>query len=111
MKQLRLKESYTQYANVTRNAYGDNVPGAITGTGLCLYRDISTLNSNVNYRDEVNIQGIFWFAPSDPHNKADIIEYNGVFYRLEQVVKGKELVSSNNVHFYKCTASLLRQLS
>jgi hypothetical protein len=90
--------------------HGDEVLTSV-GTILCLYRNISTLNRNVNYREEVNIQGIFWFDSSTPVGEGDIIGYNSQLYRLEQVVTAKELLTSDAVHFYKCSASLYRAIS
>lgn len=109
MKALRLRESYTQYT-VGRNAYGDEELAKV-GSGICLFRNISQLNRGVNFREEVQIHGIFWFAPTDPHYKGDVIGYQGQLYRLEQIIIGAQRLTTDTVHFYKCTASLLRQIS
>lgn len=107
MKQLRLKESCTQYTT-TRNRYGDLVLTSV-GTILCLYRDVSELTRN--QREESNIQGIFWFSGSATVAKGDVIGYGGLLYRLERITNAKTLLTYDSVHFIKATASLYRSIS
>ncbi len=109
MKTLRLRESCTRYT-VTRNRYGDF---SLTNQGIlnCLYRDISTLNRDVNSADEVAIQGIFWFDPTSSFTKGDVIGYASQFYLVQKVIVAKELVTSNRIHFIKCEVSLYRSIS
>lgn len=109
MKKLRLKESCTQYT-VTRNRYGD-IKLTLVGSILCLYRNIEQLNRGVNYREEANIQGIFWFDSSATVKEGDIVGYNGQLFRVENLVTAKELLTSNSVHFLKCQVSLYRAIS
>lgn len=108
MKALRLKETYTSYSN-TRNVYGDEVLTP-TGTGLCLFRNISSEDYAADM-ETATTEGIFWFAPTDPHVKGDVIGFNGQLYRLERITVARERLTTNAVHFYKCTASFLRQIS
>lgn len=110
MKKLRLKESCTQYS-VKRDRYGDMKLTEV-GTILCLYRDISLLNRNVNFREEVQIQGIFWFDPAATTLKqGDIIGYNGLLYRLEDVTNAKTLLTQDTLNFIKSSVSLYRAIS
>jgi hypothetical protein len=67
--------------------------------------------NNNNYREEVNIIGIFWFDPSSTVGKSDVIGFNGLFYRIEEVTNAKEVLTSNAVHFIKCKVSLYRAIS
>jgi len=109
MKKLRLKESCTQYS-VTRNRYGD-LQLTTVGTLLCLYRNLEQLNRGVNFREEANIQGMFWFDPSATVKIGDVIGYNGQLFRIEDVVTAKELLTSDSIHFFKCQVSLYRAIS
>ena len=109
MKKLRLKESCTQYT-VTRNRYGD-IKLTSVGSLLCLYRNIEQLNRGVNFREDVQIQGIFWFDPSATVNEGDVIGYSGQLFRIENIVKAKDLLLSDTVQFIKCQVSLYRAIS
>ena len=109
MKKLRLKESCTQYT-VSRNRYGDIVMTTV-GSLLCLYRNLEQLNRGVQFREEANIQGQFWFDPSATVKIGDVIGYNGQLFRIENVVTAKELLTSNSVHFLKCQVSIYRAIS
>ncbi len=109
MKLLRLKETCTQY-QVIRNRYGDIVLTP-SQTIKCLYRNISNLTRNVNFREEVEIQGIFWFDPAATVKQGDVIGYLGQLYRLEDVTIAKTLLRRDNIHFIKCNASLYRAIS
>lgn len=108
MKTLRLKETYTQYT-VSRNVYGDEILTQI-GSGLCLFRDIQNLGQTNNF-EGIQVDGIFWFASSDAKNMGDVVGIYGNLYRIAQVTIARERITSNSIHFYKCTATLLRQVS
>ena len=108
MKSLRLRETCTQFTT-TRNRYGDIVLTPI-GTILCLFRNESALILNAN-REEVNVNGIFWFAPDATVKQGDVIQFNGIHYRLEGVTIANQRLTTNATHFIKCTASILRQIS
>lgn len=108
MKQLRLKETCTQY-RVTRNRYGDVVMTKI-GSLNCLFRNISQLMLNAN-REEVQIEGIFWFDSKSTVAMGDIIQFSGLNYRIEKFNRARERLTTNAVHFLKCEVSLVRQLS
>lgn len=110
MKTLRLKESCTVYDSATRNRYGDFSLGNGVSV-LCLYRNISQLNRGVNFREEVQIQGIFWLDPAASVHQGDIILYNGSLYRIENLVEGKTLLTRNTLHFHKAMVSLYRGIS
>lgn len=109
MKKLRLKETATQYT-VTRNRYGDLVLSN-PQTILCLYRDITQLSTGVNFREELNIVGIFWFDPSSNIHQGDVVGFNGQLYRIENRTNAKALLTSNAVQFIKCQVSLYRAIS
>lgn len=109
MRQLQLTETATQYT-ATRNRYGDlGLAGG--ATVRCLYRDISRLDRNVQFSENVSIQGIFWFDPSSTVRKGTVIGYQGQLYRIENVTVAKQLVTTGSVHFIKCHASLYRSIS
>lgn len=109
MKKLRLRENCTQYS-VTRNRYGD-LQLTTVGTLLCLYRNLEQIVRGVNYREEANIQGLFWFDPAATVKIGDVISYNNQLFRIENVVTAKELLTSNAVHFLKCQVSIYRAIS
>lgn len=109
MKKLRFKDTCTKYT-VARNRYGD-LELSNPQTILCLFRDISMMLNSVQYREETNILGLFWFDPTAQVKKSDVISFNGVLYRIEQVTNAKELLTSNAVSFIKCTVSLYRAIS
>lgn len=109
MKALRLKETATQYTT-KRNRYGD-MQLTQTGRIQCLFRSISLLNRNANFREEVQVQGIFWFAPDSGVSQGDVLGYNGLLYRMERVTNAKTLLTRNAPHFVKCEASLYRAIS
>lgn len=109
MKKLYLKESCTQYS-VTRNRYGDFKLTTV-GSLLCLYRDVNQLTRGVNYREEMNVIGIFWFDPTATVKIGDVIGYNGQLYRIETFTNAKQLVTTNQTHFLKCAVSLYRSIS
>ena len=109
MKKLRLKESCTQYS-VTRNSHGD-LQLTTVGSLLCLYRNIEQLNRNVNFREEVDIQGMFWFDGSATVHEGDVIGYNNALYRIENIVTAKELLTSNSTNFFRCAVSIYRSIS
>lgn len=109
MKKLRLKDSCTQYTT-NRNRYGDLVLTA-GKTIACLYRDISQLNRGVNYREEMNIRGLFWFAPDATIAQGDVVKHDGLLYRIEDITTAKDLLRRNEVQFLKCAVSLYRAIS
>lgn len=109
MKKIRLKESCTQYT-VTRNRYGDLVLTTV-GSLLCLYRNLQQLNRGVNYREEIQIQGQFWFDGSATVKEGDVIGYNGQLFRVENLVTAKTLLTQNTVNFLKAQVSLYRAIS
>lgn len=110
MRKLRLIDSCTKYT-VGRNRYGDLELSAGT-TISCLYRDKSLLNRGVNYREEITAtQGIFWFAADSGIHQGDVVKYNGLLYRMEDVTNAKDLLRRNEVQFIKCSASIYRAIS
>ena len=109
MKKIRLKESCTQYT-VTRNRYGDLVLSPV-GSLLCLYRNIQQLNRGVNFREEIQIQGLFWFDGSATVKEGDVIGYGGQLLRIENLVTAKTLLTQNTVNFLKAQVSLYRAIS
>jgi len=109
MKKLRLRESCTQYS-VTRNRYGDLVLSTV-GSLLCLYRNIDKLQRGVNYREELQIQGMFWFDATASVKIGDVIGYNSQLFRIEDVVTAKTLLTSNQVNFFRCAVSVYRAIS
>lgn len=109
MKKLRLKESCTQYT-VSRSRYGDLCLTTV-GSLLCLYRNTDRLNRGVNFREEVQIEGMFWFDGSATVKLGDVIGYNNQLFRIEDVVTAKELLTSNSVNFYRCAVSIYRAIS
>lgn len=109
MKNIRLKESCTQYS-VTRNGHGD-LQLTNLGSILCLYRNIEQLNRGVNFREEVQIQGMFWFAGTATVNEGDVIGYNNQYFRIENIVKAKTLLTQNSLNFIKCQVSIYRTVS
>ena len=110
MKKLHLKESCTIYGSVTRTRYGDLQLNGGT-TELCSYRNIEQLNRGINFREDVQIQGLFWFDATTVAKKGSVVQYNGQLYRIENVVTAKQLLTSNAVHFVKCQVSLYRAIS
>lgn len=111
MKRIRLKETCIVYGSVTRNRYGDLVKNSGTNE-LCLYRNLEQLNRGVNFREEVQIQGMFWLdGSSSVVKEGSIIGYNNTLYRVENIVTAKTLLTQNSVSFYKCAVSIYRAIS
>ena len=109
MKKLHLKESATQYT-VTRNRYGDLVLTAV-GTVLCLYRNIDQLTRGIAYREDISIIGMFWFDPTATVKIGDVVGYQNQLYRIEGVVTAKNLLTQDQVQFFRCTVSIYRAIS
>lgn len=94
---------------VTRNRHGDLVYGTAVTTN-CMYRDISTLRQ-VDYKEGVSIEGIFWFPPTAAATKGSVISYSNEHYRIVKVIKGKRNIIDHSVDFLKCEVTNLRQIS
>lgn len=92
---------------VTINSYGDSVLGASEERN-CLYRDISTLNRTSGNREEIEIDGLFWFDTFD-WAKGDIILFDSEYYRVEKVIKARRRVADNALKFIKCEVTRYRQ--
>lgn len=110
MRALRLKESCTLYSSVTRDRYGDIKLNGGTPVS-CLYRNIQQLTRGVNFREEIQIIGMFWVDPAANVAEGDVIGYNGQLFRIENLVTAKTLLTENIIHFYKCAVSLYRAIS
>jgi hypothetical protein len=104
----KLVESCTIIPTTT-NRYGDDVWGTPVTTA-CLFRDISTLHQ-LNYQENVTIDGIFWFPANSTAIKGNIISYGSEFFEIAKVIKGKRLMLNNAVDFIKCEVSRVRQIS
>lgn len=94
----------------TRNKYGDIEFGAQTELA-CLYRDISLLDINVVNREEVDVDGIFWFKADSGVEQGSVILFEGVYYRVERIVKARRRVADNSLQFIKCEVLRQRQVS
>lgn len=104
-----MPETCTKYT-VSRNRYGD----LILSEGVdinCLFRDTSSLLSNVNSREEIHIDGTFWFPPDSNVSQGDVIKYTGQLYRIEGVTNAKDLLFNDIVQFIKAKASFYRGIS
>lgn len=94
----------------SRNAYGDIEYGS-TESLSCLYRDISQLQiANAN-REDVDVDGIFWFEPDSEVERGDIILFDGEYYRIDKITKARARLTDNSVHFLKCEVMRQRQVS
>lgn len=111
----RITPKLTQSAyrvTVTRNEYGDiNYNSTATTATPCLYRDISTLQRGNQNKEEVLIDGYLWFNGTETLAKGDVFQLDGVYYRLEKITLGKDLLRTNTVDFYKCEVTKQRQVS
>lgn len=94
----------------TRNDYGDIEYGATTVLS-CLYRDISSLQIGNANREEVDVDGMFWFEPDSGVARGDIILFEGEYFRIEKIIKARARLSDNTVHFLKCEVMRQRQVS
>lgn len=104
-----LPETCTQYS-VARDRYGDLVLTEV-GSLACLFRDTSSLLTDVSHREELNIQGTFWFAHDATVKQGDVIKYGGQLYRLEGITNAKDLLMTDTVQFIKAQASFYRAIS
>jgi hypothetical protein len=94
----------------TINEDGDVNYGA-TSSSACLYRDMSTLHSFQN-RNEVSIDGLLWFGPTETVAKGDIYYHPDEGYlKVVKVIKAKRLVADNTTQFIKCEVIKQRQIS
>jgi hypothetical protein len=77
----------------------------------CLYRDISTLN-HVQNRNEIAINGLLWFDPTESVVKGDVYSHPDEGYlQIVKVTRAKRLVADNSVQFIKCEVIKQRQIS
>lgn len=105
----KLVETATKYTT-TRNEFGDIGYGA-TSESDCLYRDISSLEHQVN-RDGVAIDGILWFGADEDVSRGDIYYHPSEGYlRIVKVTRAKTLLTDNAIQFIKCQVAKQRQLS
>lgn len=105
----RLVET-AQKITVSRNEYGDTVYGTPVST-VCLYRDNTSLNHVAN-REDVQYDGLLWFAASEVVNLGDIFNHETEGYlRIERVIRAKRLLLDNSRQFIKCMVSRQRQIS
>lgn len=106
--QIKLVKSCTIIPTTT-NRYGDDVWGTPVTTP-CLYRDISTLHQ-VNYMENVTIDGLFWFPPDSTAVKGYFVSYGAEFFKIMKVIKGKRLLVDDSTDFLKCEVIRVRQIS
>lgn len=83
----------------TRNAYGDYITTRLAKLP-CHFRFINeVITSNPN--EAVQSDAMAWFNPDAGLNKDGLLKINGENYRIEKVVEGRRL-HSTNVQFIKC---------
>lgn len=104
----KLVETSTIYPT-TVNRYGDLVYGTPV-TVASLYRDISSLNE-VNYQENILIEGQFWFKYNTSVNKGDVIKFSNEYYLVEKIVRAKRLLLMAQGSFVKCFVSRQKQIS
>lgn len=111
----RLTPKLTQSAykvTTTRNEYGDiNFNSTASDATACLYRDISYITRGNQNKEEILIDGYLWFDGTITLSKGDIYQLNGEYFRIERITKGKDLLRTNQVDFYKCEVTKQRQIS
>lgn len=93
------------------NARGDIVYGAVTSDVPCLYRDQSELLVGNGNREEVKIDGIFWFYPDSGFERGDIIEFEGEYFRIDRIIKARRRLRGNALKFIKAQVMRQRQVS
>lgn len=105
----RLVETATKITT-TVNEFGDKQFGA-TSSSPCLYRDISTLNQIQN-RNEVTIDGLLWFGPTENVSKGDLYSHPDEGYlEIVKITRAKRLLADNQLMFIKCEVKKQRQIS
>lgn len=94
----------------TRNRYGDIEYGATTQID-CLYREITSLQTGNANKEQVTVDGIFWFAPNAAISRGTVVLFEGEYYRMDKVNKARARLTDNAVAFLKCEAMRQRQVS
>lgn len=97
MKPPMLHTAYK--VSYTRNAYGDYVTSTET-TLKCHFREI---NQQVTDNNDETIQSdaMAWFEPDAGIDRKSIVRIQGMYYRVERIIKARKLHNSN-VQFLKC---------
>lgn len=95
---------------ITRNKFGDLEYGT-SQSMPCLFRDITTLQTSQGNREQVTVDGIFWFEPDSGVERGDIILFDSEYFRMDKVTEARSRVTDNRVHFIKCEAMRQRQVS
>ena len=91
---------HTAYkVSTTRNDYGDYVHGAETALP-CHFRYI-TQHVPGGSNETVNSDALVWFEPDSGVVEADVLRVDGVYFRVERVIKARRL-RDPTVQFIKC---------
>lgn len=84
---------------VTRNAYGDYDYSTYT-TLSCKFREISSIRRGT-FQELNDTDAMLWVGPSAAVVKGSLIEFEGVVYQVERLVKAR-IIDDPTVQFIKC---------
>lgn len=65
------------------------------------FRYITQLQITTQNREQVTADAMAWFNPDSGVVRGDVLHYDGEYFRVEKVVKARDL-DSEAVHFIKC---------
>ena len=83
---------HTAYKIVsTRNAYGDFLPTSEIELA-CHFREITQVSTNSS-TEVYDSDAVAWLEADSGVEKQDILKINGVFFRVERVIKARKLRS------------------
>jgi len=92
----------------SRNKFGDYV--YISDSDInCRFREINDL-TQTNNREEFNCDAMVWFSADETVNLGDLFIYEGVGYKVDQMVKARR-GGSTKVEYIKCGLLRHRQVS
>lgn len=107
-----LVESAVKVSTGAINIFGDIVEGASNPPSSCLFRDIQTLSPSQQHRYSVNVAGVLWFGAGEVVALGDVYLYNQQeYFKIENIVRAKTLVTDDQLMFIKCAVSRTRQVS
>lgn len=84
----------------TKDRYGDQTSTSETPVA-CRFRYVTELDKQVDAEGSFSSDAIIWLEPEVEVSEADIVKAEGLYWRVERVIKARKLAGSD-VQFKKC---------
>ena len=84
----------------SRNAFGDHLLTTTTHPLPCHFRDMTTTQIG-GTNETITTNALIWFSPDAGIIKNDIISVDGVYFKIDSVIKARRLRDST-ILFLKC---------